>query len=199
MGLTTIVSLCRCVWAETAIASLYWCVQKERSYRCAGMCIGIDRIDIGVYSNTTRFPAYRIACCSTHLLPTTHKMKTSKNTCICKSLSKQQKKQIAFIIAVIFSVQGQHQRRLKFFNLRIAMWQEVDSHYVCLCCKCRFESSGDLQRHLNTERHSLNKEWFLNKLRGIQTGWTTEIQTERSTVLEQPLAFVQPPIGEHKR
>ena len=51
MGLTTIVSLCRCVWAETAIASLYWCVQEERSYRCAGMCIGIDRIDIGVYSH----------------------------------------------------------------------------------------------------------------------------------------------------
>ena len=79
------------------------------------------------------------------------------------------------------------------------MWQEVDSHCVCLCCKDRFESSGDLQRHLNTERHSLNKEWLLNKLCGIQTGWTIEIQTERSTVQEQPLAFVQPPIGERKR
>ena len=115
MGLTAIVSLCRCVWAETAIASLYWCVQEERSYRCAGMCIGIDRIDIGVYSHTTRFPAYRIACCSTHLLPTTHKMKTSKDICICKSLSKQQKKQIAFIIAVIFHVHSK-----SFFNSRPA-------------------------------------------------------------------------------
>ena len=59
MGLTTIVSLCRCVWAETAIASLYWCVQEERSYRCAGMCIGIDRIDIGVYSHYTWAEAVR--------------------------------------------------------------------------------------------------------------------------------------------
>ena len=59
MGLTTIVSLCRCVWAETAIASLYWCVQEERSYRCAGMCIGIDRIDIGVYSHYTCAEAVR--------------------------------------------------------------------------------------------------------------------------------------------
>ena len=59
MGLTTIVSLCRC---ETAIASLYWFFRKsDRIAVLACAYCGSDRIDLGVYSHTTRLAFIGVA------------------------------------------------------------------------------------------------------------------------------------------